>query len=1340
MSRTVGIRIEGVGFDTSKSGGAVFCDSNELPTSSTYEWVNAISRAPGAFAVKVNPFTGEWTSPGFSFDLSRSGRLAVKLLSTQVEVEGSSGLGFSDTTSTTLTFTSGAPNFDNNSIAFVGDEVVLLGTRVATTFTGCVRGLFGSTPQAHAINSNVRKRNPYLYLRRVDVIQNLNGVETVIWSGLLETIKAVGGSIQISCMSYLQHFADQESNLTARNIRVWTPQFGESGDESITQWSVNGYDNVVATGAYKTGGTLSTSYQSGVFEVGGALVVGYHRIFDGTFPRDSVRYVTPTVSAADGTAWTTRYQDILDADIYAVFCVSRSVDNVVIYDGDAIQGVSATLPLAVTTGLAYAPYHPVAVALALMVSSGTASGASHGVNGEYDILSAKWGLGVDYINLSSFTAEIAGSSGVAIDHLVLGEGGSSFRSLDVIQEKLLKPYGYSLALDNQGQLTLVRVALPSVLERAEAQARSLKAYPDTDIEQDLQVNERPWKLSVETGDGFFGIKQAQEVRVLTDSTRPQRDQNSRLVKLDMTTVSAARLTTSGGPSALTTLLAQNIFIGLSGLPLVKFRCASFRERGLNDFYAGKFVAIEDLGSVTAWFIDKDGQEVHLSPDSVTGYGMLVAVSEPFDRAYVDVEVLMVTYRLGDFIRLRAPATKAVSYNSGTFTLVTSNAFSDNDLSYFKVGDQLSLWSSAGELKSTMSPVISSISAPNMVLLGDFGALTTVVDGDIVRIAESTVFDNTALVSDVKRPYAYIGNDPNGTFEDVDGVSQSDFYGSRAFFGFDAQTLTVPDFTSVDEEAIEPASSTEAWPLDSYLEHTFTQNERNLLTSPRQCAIPKVYGGITQASSIQNHRGFATADKMAIQVVPLTFNASVGRVGFTGNLSARLYQDSAGVLYWDDVETVAGDTPASEDIPNLSVDIYTASGVKLTTPGSQRNFTWEGNDGTGDNFGFFEVSVTLGIPAPASFAGYAVLWCEPLLVDSGEVEIIDSTSSNWTVTNEFTLEFDGGTFGQNTAGPGYRDLTLTAFRVDRDNGNATPNDLSDDYVDILRKKFNFDNSKDQWWFGNQEITPTGTNGGSFKVVTRQLFGLWFKDLNFFVQHYDLSAPPTQELYPGTPVASEIELSHLVRTRQAYGQGELLHVGPAGIIEGQSFSPTPYNQRWLRRTFDDGEIKEAAILHTREDSSEITVALLLCPTAATYNPKDQEPENISDSDQIIMANWQITATVRLFNSGVFSTIKTESVVIPVRHWFTYLKSQNLLMSEYTMNTENFALKEGSFFPGDEKYFLQTELSFPVERPGNTMIELEIKIEPTGTPEISGTKLIKNKNIQLALAGYSVTERGL
>ena len=752
----VGFVFEGVGLNTSKTGGLCLAWGTHTPhPSSTLEWVDALIEPPQGVSTEVNPFTGEWSTSARSVRIDASDRLARLFLSDQRRASMTLAIAIGTPSTTSVNLDTTLADALDGTVIWVDDEAILLGTHTsAGTYTGCTRGLWGTQGVTHSAGALVYRRIPGWEHRLVRLVEHNveTGVEITRWRGLVRNIVADGSTITIDCDEYLAALTRAAVNRGARDLAIgmgaqWETRSGRSG---LTAGALAGYRSTVRP--------TSTSGLWCFVEVDGIIGQVLQERLDG-----SLRF-----EVAQG-GWL--FGQVPDVDAEGLFTP---------YEG-SIWEVLVVTPNPSLTSIDVGTYpdaHPLTVALALLTSSGT------GRNGTFDVLGAGWGLGLDVVNLTTWTDEIDRTPQLEVDHLVLGAGGEPVNVLQVVQDTLLRPFGYFLAIDVEGRLSLARLRMPTI---ADAQAADVgaSAYPGQLI-LDRALGEQAQEISATIG-GTPGTGDGAQVTIKEPDRVSRRGVlgDVRQHRLDLQTLRPQRL---GNPrrsaSFALAAYASLLALGLDTSPRLTVRVADHTITGTPAPDLGAWIRLADLGPLQdAWLVDAEGERIEAS-DGAAWIGLVIGRDWSITDHSYTLKLLMVGWRVGQYVRERAPAAEVVSWNAGTNTLtVAADTFAGDpsDAQTFSVGDEVRLCAPDLEPYAVAPRAIIAITSTTIQLDGSPGI--TPAAGDLVQLAYTNEYANNARYPITDRPYAAMVDVIEDAMELPDsGFDPPDIYGSSVYGG------------------------------------------------------------------------------------------------------------------------------------------------------------------------------------------------------------------------------------------------------------------------------------------------------------------------------------------------------------------------------------------------------------------------------------------------------------------------------------------------------------------------------------------------------------------------------
>lgn len=380
-------------------------------------------------------------------------------------------------------------------------------------------------------------------------------------------------------------------------------------------------------------------------------------------------------------------------------------------------------------------------------------------NGPYDVFGASWGLGlpIEWFDEAGIDALIRANANESIDQLVLGWDGEEVDTWAVIRQ-ILRARGFFIGLTAEGLITFARLRLASIVDLIEADTVSplphtLRIDPAEGDGVDrivATVGKTPW---------FEGDRI--EVNLLSDADALQAPNSLRAgifadrtaIEMDLS-VLAEQTTEEAGFS----LVALARFRGF-GTP--RFWC---RANDPNTLAHGDIVRIGDPLLKASWFVAADGTEIEVDPTEARWYGQIVGFRRALGDGSIDVEVLLHSWHLNEFPRLRAPSASVVSEDDTAITVGAGDFFGaagdGSDAAQFTVGDVVELWTQYGTRRST-ARIIAAIGAHTLELDTAFDVTPDAFD--VIRLAHLDDVDgypedgNPAKLAGVLA-YTYAAND------------------------------------------------------------------------------------------------------------------------------------------------------------------------------------------------------------------------------------------------------------------------------------------------------------------------------------------------------------------------------------------------------------------------------------------------------------------------------------------------------------------------------------------------------------------------------------------------------
>lgn len=802
----LGFALEGLGISETKSGGlCLHASAHASPASSDYQWLPALVQPPEGLDTTVNPYTGDWSISSYALELSGSDRLRGLLLTEQRTPSGVLGGKLSVGQTLVPYDVSGLAG----QVLWVGDEAIRLGTYSSGSgYTGSTRAYWSTAQQVHEAGSYIYlDATPTWEYRQVKMVEHDldTGTETIRWQGLITDIYTSedGSRVVVETQELLGALRDAELNLDARR---W-PASPTTANRNI---SIQGWSAQVVRGA-----------TTGAFQVGGEYLATGRQV-------DGTTLVIPIGSV--GTAGL--------------------LGSVVTEDTLEAREVIEVCALSSFAGLDH-PAHPIAICLALLTSTGS------GTAGDYDILTQRWGLGLEILNLSQWETALEQTPDLVVDRLLLGWDGEAVDVLAEVQ-KLLRAFGYFITVTATGLLGLGRLRLLDIEDAATAQATTI--YPDGPLQWLRALGSSAGEVVAVVGGLPWEDASTIVVREARRSRRRALLGDSRDYRLDLSMLDPSRVQVSGRESsALASTLGALLYLGLDAAPRLRVRVPDYQMSStLTDLDLGAIVQIPDVEVAGGWLLDADGTVV-TSGAAVRFYGMIVGRLWDARRHTYTLELLLLNYRVGDFARLRAPAAAVASWDAGSLHLELAPidyGAGAAPTSAWREGDQVSLWTRDGTLVEAGLLVTSVVD--DDVLELDAAPSTTPTTAHVLRVAASDVIDTEERYSGIVRPFAYAAP-ADGDFEDVEGATTKDVYGTNVLSTSGNDRTSGYEFIGLDEDAI-TATGDSAQPLDTCVEWTLLDQMSAIIEQGHSVSWTPQTGNAGDYDAFSGERPFASVSR------------------------------------------------------------------------------------------------------------------------------------------------------------------------------------------------------------------------------------------------------------------------------------------------------------------------------------------------------------------------------------------------------------------------------------------------------------------------------------------------
>lgn len=758
MSKTysVGIRIEGIGQDATKSGGIVWYYGEKLTAAqkaaSTYEWIGGegskqgLIRPPDNVSSDVDPTTADLRLGAHTFRLHWES-LAVGLLLAPPALPQESleeGLTIGETA---IKLSDGFDAGDNGETAWFGDECVRLGTyNGSDEFNACTRAYWGTRERIWFNGISAYKRNPSVLHRQVHLLRFDHDDDSVeiIDRLFLEDIEssADGTALVLRCRDLLSALGQARVNRGAPDIATALDPNGHSGPIlriDTDQAGVMSLTGNIGPERIRVKGKLSSN-DWGAFQVGESVY----------FAKDSAQQ---RLRFEDYDGWVSRA--ILGgpepdpeklAPIYEVVVVDRERDEQNVAAGNTSDVRSAT------AGLTY-PFHPIALSMCYFRST------NDGV-ADYSTWNA-WagefmGLEIDddWFDLVDIAATIERTANKEIDYYIAGYDGEEIVPWEELRS-LCRAYGFFPAKTDVGQLTIKPFRDANIVDVATAPG--VTAIPFT-------LHWKPSRAdSVDVISGKFGELPWREGRPFVVQHVKRSTQGD-----DALPIESRRQGLFAQVRELNYDMPTRREVGALTADLVTLAMARHlaapRLRVLVEdqgFGHGELVRLLPLDLAEPWIVDNDGTLVEIDTTSAKWLGLVVGKRRMLMDGTAAVELLLTNHGSGLFARLRAPSGELSQLAQSTSMSFTQGAFkSTGDGSEFTIGDVVRLWSESGAPRTNVTRTLVGKAAHSVTV--NSALPVDGQPGDIIRLAELGSYPETGNPNLYPGflAYSFFGDDQN----------------------------------------------------------------------------------------------------------------------------------------------------------------------------------------------------------------------------------------------------------------------------------------------------------------------------------------------------------------------------------------------------------------------------------------------------------------------------------------------------------------------------------------------------------------------------------------------------
>lgn len=826
-----GFSVEGIGLGTTYSDPFVFCDesykASEANANTTdYRWVSGRVGEPSASSYSTDPFRGDINTSSLTLYLHNRDDLAERFR-------------FTDTKPTTVvasdidagdgTVTLGDPSLAD-TVVYINDETIRLTTHTGGGTYNANRALWGSDAQDHPAGDFVYSRGaPHWPGRRVRyVVHNLEtGEERIPWRGYIKDIDTAddGTKIRLMVSELVSAGIKGEANVgsapidhalearrtTSGRRRVAGSLLSPNSDEIYYQSRIREATEWVSSGRYVW------------IQADGALVLCKDNQPIDYYPGLRLGSEVET-DFDDGEASAP-----LEDEVREVFVVNPAADALVQDQFDAGDWASSTGGLRDLSGFyGYGlseetfVHHPWSVGLTL-INSGTGQSDDLAI---WEELREAWGLGLSWAMVEgsddatdTIRRLIRDFPYLRMDRLVLGWDGKPYNPWRVAIYKCFLPFGLIPGVTNEGLPTFRRFGLLDIEQYNDALSNELTPILPTSAHKMGHgstadrivsvVGELPWQK----GDRI-------EERALGNSKRSSKIVDQREFELDYTVVAPENYDAIAGNALSQSRLAH--------YAMPRWRLG-FDDYDIDDvdYTVGEYVSLSRWPVQGNKPIDPSTGEATLDVQGKAwATGLVIGRTPSFKDHTYELEILLTSYIVDQPARWRGPAmeitsTAQQSTTTRLYTDATSNfGFGDSDNNAFYVGDEVQTIAPCGLSDGFLNEEIVDIGSDGTGDYIEVDALVSVDGGRIARLATYDSYENTGVLSNIDRAWAFLSDASGGLGAAGDA---GDVYGTlwvgptrpEDYSGdYDGSA-----FVGLDNDLVQDDG-----PADTYTDHALRNNE------------------------------------------------------------------------------------------------------------------------------------------------------------------------------------------------------------------------------------------------------------------------------------------------------------------------------------------------------------------------------------------------------------------------------------------------------------------------------------------------------------------------------------
>lgn len=707
----------------------------ELSDLAFREDLDDIAQTPDSISDSVDPITAELNLSSFSFNLNANDEAVKTLLYQQVRPVALLDQPMTDVS--TVLFADGPLGVSTGDTLFVGMEsmrvINTIGTDEATVF----RGEYGTRAAAYPAGVPVNTRLPRMRGRRVELYSREGSTTRLRWTGFVDTVMRPGDGTRVRLMCrnvWTSAIATSSGRQGARAVTA-TARIYEADDDSRRPI-------IRGTATMRPAPfNPSTADQSFYAQFGDALVA-MRVLGDAGNGNGEVFCEFDSRPLLGSTIEDYEPGETYSAELRPVFVVSPVADRQYRSDRDfaTTVGGRAVGPSVLDEVDSLFSAHPFQLALFLL------TGGYIDLTTD-DLIYADWAT--DYtlsfrdLLSDAFGEQVADlireTPELSIDHLVLGWDGEEFDVVDVVIEKLLRPFGAFFGLDQSGRPTIRRFGPMSVLDisNAEADGRVIEPLPgpwlgefDPSLENSVDV------VTAEVGGLPWTTPTVITVDAVGAGSGRTRVGDGGRWKLDYSTLSETRFFDVAEDLVRKSTLAAFSF------PRFRVRVPDTDQDDLYDI--GGVVRVSTLPVDGPYLIDGFGElveDLETDPEvRLQFYGIVIARTFfPSSRTY-ELVVMLTSWRT-EPIRLRAPSAMISANAVSPFLVIDLEeaVFTDDDVASFVefVGGVVPSNVLLSIYRPDLQPVFENVGVEEFLTATNQIEFQTSVDGarggDIVRL-------------------------------------------------------------------------------------------------------------------------------------------------------------------------------------------------------------------------------------------------------------------------------------------------------------------------------------------------------------------------------------------------------------------------------------------------------------------------------------------------------------------------------------------------------------------------------------------------------------------------------